>query len=107
MQRENCRIDNRGDDQSIHNYLFYSGRLKNAVSIPHRQGPIHVVGYTAAQIFENATKEANDAKVGVHEIYTRGKNWTEWLHPKYGLTNPNTGLIVNEDGTPSAQVSVT
>jgi hypothetical protein len=106
IQRENCRIDNRGDDQSIHNYLYYTNRFKNAVSIPHRQGPIHVVGYQAARIFENATKEAEDAGVDISQIFIRDNNWKEWLPRKYGLINTNTGLIVNEDGTPSAQVSL-
>lgn len=104
MQRENCRIDNRGDDQSIHNYLFYTNRLKNAVSIPHQQGPIHVIGYQAARILENATKEAQDAGVDVGQIY-KSENWREWLPSKYGLINTTTGLITNKDGTPSAQVS--
>ncbi|KAL7501440.1 hypothetical protein ACHAWT_010409 [Skeletonema menzelii] len=105
IQRENCRIDNRGDDQSIHNYLYYTNRFKNAVSIPHRHGPIHVVGYQAARIFENATKEAKDAGVGIGQIFIKDdNNWREWLPRKYGLIDTNTGLIVNEDGTPSAQV---
>ena len=106
MQRENCRIDNRGDDQSIHNYLYYTNRFKNAVSIPHRQGPIHVVGYQAARILENARKEAEDASVDTSEIFIKDKNWKEWLPRKYDLIDTSTGLIVNEDGTPSAQVSL-
>ena len=107
IQRENCRMDNRGDDQSIHNYLYYTNRFKNAVSIPHRQGPIHVVGYQASRIFENATKEAEDAGVGISQIFIKGNdNWKEWLPRTYGLIDTNTGLIVNEDGTPSAQVSL-
>ena len=105
MQRENCRIDIRGDDQSIHNYLYYTNRFKNAVSIAHRQGPIHVVGYQAARIFETAKKEAKDAGVGIRRIFNHDNNWKEWLPRKYSLINTNTGLIVNEDGTPSAQVS--
>ena len=92
MKRENCRNDNRGDDQSIHNYLYYAGRLKHAVSIPHRQGPIHVVGYEAAEISGsgNVTKVDDD-------------HWKEWMPQRYGLTN-RYGQIVNLDGTPSAQV---
>ena len=105
MQRENCRMDNRGDDQSIHNYLYYTNQFKNAVSIPHRQGPIHVVGYQAARIFENATKEAEDGGVGIGEIFIKDNNWKEWLPHKYGLIDTN-GLITNQDGIPSAQVSL-
>jgi hypothetical protein len=77
----------------------------NAVSIPHRQGPIHVVGYQAARIFENATKEAEETGVDISQIYSSDKDWKEWLPNKYGLIDVTTGLIINEDGTPSAQVS--
>ena len=63
-----------------------------------------MVGYQAARIFENATRKAEEAGVDVSKIYKSG-NWTEWLPRKYGLINPATGLIINEDGTPSAQVS--
>ena len=103
MQRENCRIDNKADDQSVHNYLYYTNRFKNAVSIPHRQGPIHVVGYQADRIFKAASKEAEAAGVHVGQVY-KSQNWREWLPRKYGLINTTTGLIVNEDDTPSAQI---
>ena len=106
MTKRKCRLDMRGNNQSIHNYLYYTNRLKNVVSIPHRQGPIHVVGYQAARIFENATMEAEDAGVDISQVFIRDDNWKEWLPRKYGLINTNTGLIINEDGTPSAQVSV-
>ena len=75
--RSECRLDMRGDvsankivsiisinhfstftsltfsnikDQSIHNYLYYTNRFKNAITIPHRTGPIHVVGYQVCSI---------------------------------------------------------
>jgi len=104
--REKCRIDMRGDDQSIHNYLYYTNRLKNAVSIPHRTGPIHVVGYQAARIHENATKEAEEKGINVADLYKsdEGDGWQNWLPEKYDLIDPKTGLIVNMDGSPSAQV---
>jgi len=105
--KEKCRIDMRGDDQSIHNYLYYTNRLKNAVSIPHRTGPIHVVGYQAARIHENATKEAEEKGINVADLYKsdEGDGWQNWLPEKYDLIDPKTGLIVNMDGSPSAQVS--
>jgi len=105
--RDNCRIDMPGDDQSIHNYLFYAKKLKNAVSIPHRTGPIHVVGYQAARIYENATKEAQDRGIelnNVGDFYVKDKKWQEWLPQKFDLIDPSTGLIVNLNGEPSAQV---
>lgn len=92
--REECRIDMLGDDQSIHNYLYYTNRFKNAVSIPHRTGPIHVVGYQAARILEKV--QAGDTSAGMDQ-------WNTWLPEKYGLADPKTGYIVNLDGRVSPQ----
>jgi len=108
--REECRIDMPGDDQSIHNYLFYTGRLKDAVAIPHRTGPLHIVGYEASELWnKNATLEAKDA--GIEDLfemkggfYVTDDKWQDWLPRKYNLTDPETGLILNFDGMPSAQV---
>jgi hypothetical protein len=53
-----CRFEIDGDDQSIHNYLFYSGQLPFATSIPNRAGGIvNTVGVEGAKIF-NAHKKA-------------------------------------------------
>ena len=106
-EKEKCRIDMVGDDQSIHNYLYYTNRFKNAVAIPYRTGPIHVVGFPAARIFEKATKEAKEQGVdflGNNQFYVKDDKWQEWLPKEYDLIDPNTGLIVNKDGSPSAQV---
>jgi len=105
--QEKCRIDMPGDDQSIHNYLYYTNRFKNVITVPHRRGSIHVVGYHAARIHENVTKEAEEK--GIHDVGSlvkgSGGRWQEWLDTKrYDLLDPHTGLIVNLDGSPSAQV---
>lgn len=120
MTHENCRIDLKGDDQSIHNHLFYSNQLKNAKAIPHRTGAIHVVGYEAARIFEVAQREAEEkGSDSTHNMYVRENKWHNWLpdHPVQtvgetgsneifndNLINRDTGMIVNYDGSPSAQV---
>jgi hypothetical protein len=74
--------------------LYYTNRFKDAVSIPHRTGPIHVVGYQAARIFEEVQKGDKDASMD---------QWNTWLPEKYGLTDPITGYIVNMDGRVSPQ----
>ncbi len=104
--REECRIDIIGDDQSIHNYLYYTGKLKGAVAIPHRTGPIHVAGYTAARIYENVTREVEELATGRSrtDYFVRDGMWQRWLPEEYGLIDQRTGLIVNLDGLPSAQV---
>uniref|UniRef100_A0A7S2XR59 Uncharacterized protein n=1 Tax=Attheya septentrionalis TaxID=420275 RepID=A0A7S2XR59_9STRA len=99
-----------GDDQSIHNHLYYSGMFgKDTAAIPHRTGPIHVVGVQANKIFRAAIKEAeevgDDEKwVNGHRLYGTEDKWQEWLDPKHGLIDPKTGLITNLDGSPSPQV---
>lgn len=102
--REECRIDIIGDDQSIHNYLYYTNRLGDARAIPHRTGPIHVAGYTAARIYESATIAAAERGEAPADFYAKDGAWQNWLPEEYGLIDPKTGLIVNLDGLPSAQV---
>jgi hypothetical protein len=119
MTKPKCRLDMRGDDQSIHNYLYYTNQLKNARAIPHRTGAIHVVGYEAARIFETAQKVAkDDGSTG--NLWVRDNNWRNWLPDdpiekfdneiqanatyNINLIDRNTGQIVNMDGSPSAQV---
>lgn len=118
MTKPKCRLDMRGDDQSIHNYLYYTGQLKNAKSIPHRTGVIHVVGYEAARIFETAQEAAKGGSTT--NLWVRDNNWHNWLPDdpiekfadeiqanatfSINLIDRNTGQIVNLDGSPSAQV---
>lgn len=110
-EKDECRFALPGDDQSIHNYLYYTNRFKNATAIPHRTGPIHVVGYQAARIYENATQEGIQRNASVTEtshFYVKDEDleskWQEWLPDKYNLIDPKTGLITNYDGSASAQV---
>ena len=102
--REECRIDIIGDDQSIHNYLYYTNRLGDARAIPHRTGPIHVAGYTAARVYESATIAAAERGEAPADFYVKDGAWQNWLPEEYGLIDPKTGMIVNLDGLPSAQV---
>jgi hypothetical protein len=48
-----CRFNMNGDDQSIHNYLYYTGQFPAGTrSIPHRQGGIvNTVGHFAACLY--------------------------------------------------------
>jgi len=110
MKQANCRIDMPGDDQSVHNYLYYTNRLEKAVAIPHRTGPLHVVGWPAARIWQHAIEEAKEQGMkesGFSELadfYVNDDKWQAWLPEKLSLLDPETGLIVNKDGSSSAQV---
>lgn len=122
---KDCRSDMVGDDQSIHNYLYYKQRFKNAVSIPHRTGPIHVVGVQADQIFRATIRKAAEEGYGedlakaesfvnrqgyMHwgeskdDTGTRPEDWRTWLPAEHELIDPETGFILNLDGKPSPQV---
>lgn len=124
---EKCNFDMVGDDQSIHNYLYYTHQLNyttndgitvNAMAIPHRTGPIHVVGVQAARIYENVSRAAHcdpwpEPCPERANWYVKDNVYQNWLpeHPGYGAPNdttrlldPTTGMILNLDGTPSAQV---
>jgi hypothetical protein len=110
IHTEKCRSDNIFDDQSIHNYLYYTNQLPGAVAIPHRSGSIHVVGYQANVIFRKEIEKARErgekepeSWVNSHPIYGTGKNWREWLPSEHNLTDKN-GFITNLGGSPSAQV---
>jgi hypothetical protein len=82
---------------------------KDTAAIPHRTGPIHVVGVQADKIFRAAIKKAkkvgkDEGWVNKHRLYGTEDKWQEWLDPRHGLIDPNTGLITNLDGSPSPQV---
>ena len=48
-----CRFDINGDDQSIHNYLFYTGQLPFATAMPQRSGAIvNTVGAAGAKMWK-------------------------------------------------------
>lgn len=103
--KANCRTNMKGDDQSIHNYLYYANRFKDVISIPHRTGPINVAGFQASILFEQAKKEKIGGGNGSKFIKQGDdENWQNWFPEEYGLIDPKTGLLTNLDGNPSGQV---
>ena len=107
--KDKCRFQMDGDDQSVHNYLYYTNKFHEAVPIPHRTGPIHVVGVQAANIYQRAKDENRDNDpINLRDYYVMNKEkWQNWLPETDNLIDPNTGLILNLDGTPSPQVHQT
>jgi hypothetical protein len=100
-----CCFKTNGDDQSIHNYLFYSGKLDHiAVAIPNRIGLVNTVGVIASLIFQQ------HINVKKKELEAAGKNPDDahsepfvsageknWLGLHYGLTDQE-GYLVNYNG---------
>ena len=49
--KEQCYIKISGDDQAIHNYLYYTNTFHSAVPLSRYTEPTHVVCVQAANIF--------------------------------------------------------
>lgn len=101
-----CCFKTNGDDQSIHNYLFYSGKLNHiAVSVPNQMGLVNTVGVQGALIFHRhvanqrkllQAKGESDAEVH-HVKYDVDDGSQGWLGLQYGVTD-NEGYFVNYNG---------
>jgi hypothetical protein len=97
-----CRFDINGDDQSIHNYLYYSGRLPFATSIPNRHGGIvNTIGHHAAQLYKQYIRTDNSS-VPDRATYP-GANAQTWIGPEFNLTNAD-GWFIEFDGSISRVV---
>lgn len=96
IERAECRFPMHLDDLSIHNYLYYSGQLPFAVSIPHRSGIVNVVGFEGEHVFGKWHKEGNENAVKPFP----GAKGGSWIGTDYGLTDGE-GFFTNYDGSRS------
>jgi len=102
IQDEKCRFDINGDDQSIHNYLFYSGQLPFATSIVNRAGGIvNTVGKRAATIWKQnvATQQSKGiSKREAEQSPLPGADGRLWIGLEMNVTN-EAGLFTEADGS--------
>jgi hypothetical protein len=108
MKDPNCCCNAiNGDDQSIHNYLFYTGRFPFAQAVKNRMGTVHTVGHQATLIFR-----AHEAALArdFPNNYTKDMAYKiplstgdTWLGPEYDLVDDK-GFFLNYDGTRSRVV---
>jgi hypothetical protein len=113
IEEPKCRFDINGDDQSIHNYLYYSGQLPFATSIVNRMGGIvNTIGHHAAQAkkrhVEKVMAEKGLSKQDAHRVPFEGNNGKTWIgypkgHIDHGLTNDE-GKFIEFDGSISRVV---
>jgi len=114
-----------GDDQSMHNYLYYSGMLENVtggvVAVKNRNGIVHTAGAMGSLVLnsfrkqkkiwgEELQKNTNDTdkmrlqKTGAKElentVFTPLSKGFNWLNMAYGLTDEE-GYFVDIDGSRS------
>ena len=101
-----CHFQINGDDQSIHNYLFYSGKLPFAQAIPPRTGIVNTVGVDGSHVFEHGhmdkwTKQGK-SRGEAREFPFDGatdKNWLGTLNKVSYELNGKTGSYVIADGS--------
>jgi hypothetical protein len=104
---EKCHFNNNGDDQSIHNYLYYTGKLPYATAIPARTGIVNTVGVDGSKVW-NQHKEKVEKKTRATDAFDGVKSGTKgWIGPvdflSYTLTDED-GYFINVDGTRSRVV---
>ena len=104
ISTKECRLWTIADDQSIHNLLFYAGKLANAVAIPLGYGIVNTIGVETAEIFElHAEKWAlqNITRwYGTDHMQLDGATNRSWIGTKYRLTDED-GYFINKDGSKS------
>ncbi|KAI2502662.1 hypothetical protein MHU86_11787 [Fragilaria crotonensis] len=100
-----CRFRTEGDDQSIHNWLFYNGDLKDAVAVKHREGVVNTVGVEGSNIFRANEKQSKEkgVKNPLKEPFPGASSRTWISSQEFGLTNED-GEFTNLDGTISPVV---
>lgn len=106
MAHSQCRFNGNGDDQAIHNYLFYSGKLPFAKAIPNRVGIVHTAGKQGALVLKankqylKGDSSQNDPAWKDHAPMRCQQNW---LDPVFDLTDDE-GFFLDHDGQRSAVV---
>jgi len=87
-----CNVLN-GDDQSIHNYLYYTKRLPFATAVPNRMGTVNTVGVQGAKIWNAHIQSRMEllitnqqTAVGMLMDGSDG-NGDRWLGDHFGLTD--------------------
>lgn len=112
-----CCFETNGDDQSMHNYLYYSGMLEGVTGgvlvAKNRDALVHTVGAHGSMIF-NTHKEVKDELLkakgkpeprNAHHVpydlnYHENNGGKNWLGLHYGLTDKE-GYFVDFDGSRS------
>lgn len=111
MDDPKCHFEINGDDQSIHNYLYYMGKLSSSTrTVPNRMGIVNTVGAQATAVIRDHlryTKEKGipDGMNGARTYPYQGTNLTQgvWLPEKFHLTDGQ-GYFANIDGKRSCVV---
>ncbi|CAB9498891.1 expressed unknown protein [Seminavis robusta] len=107
MQHEKCCCnDMNGDDQSIHNWLFYGSKqlATYGTAQPNRMGLVHTAGAQASRLFQAKRKKGME-ELGLEQRAAVVMPFTSkeeeergnWLGPEHGLTDPQ-GYLLDFNG---------
>jgi len=108
IEKPHCRFDFNGDDQSIHNYLYYTGQLPFATAWPQRGGGIvNTVGVEGAQI----AKRHREYQMQTFNLSHGAAMWRpfwgasgqRWIGKEYNVCNDE-GWFTEADGSISRVV---
>lgn len=104
MSDKKCHFKTSADDQSVHNYLYYSGKLPFAKAIPNGVGIVHTVGVKGSWILQAHAKRMeakNMSELDPFEGTVRSTK--QWITEEYDVTDQD-GFILDFDGQRSAVV---
>jgi hypothetical protein len=101
-----CCNPMNGDDQSIHNYLFYTGQLPFAKAIPNRMGIVNTAGVRGSFVLESHA--AHWAKEGLSRPKAMSKPYHgaerhEWIGKEFDLVD-SSGFLTDQNGERSRVV---
>lgn len=114
IKNPNCHFQMNGDDQSIHNYLFYSSQLPFATSIANREGGIvNTIGYEGSEIMKQHIESKKKLGITVQSdamdipyegaVGGKASEGRRWIGEKYNIAD-NEGWFTEADGTKSRVV---
>lgn len=95
-----CRFKINGDDQSIHNYLFYDNKLPFAKAVPYRTGIVNTIGNEAARLRKRNRKRCDDEGISDCKYWGADLSKNQWIGLDFNLTDSE-GYLTNFDGTRS------
>mmetsp|Transcript_8929 Transcript_8929/g.12706 ORF Transcript_8929/g.12706 Transcript_8929/m.12706 type:complete len:466 (+) Transcript_8929:133-1530(+) len=99
MEDTNCHFEINGDDQTIHNYLYYSGMLQNVTggvhAVKNRDGLVHTVGALGSLIFNTHKREKEQLRDAQARARGQGSN------PNFSANGEKFDLSAKEDPSTS------
>ena len=103
MNDPNCCCNPmNGDDQSMHNYLFYTGKLPFATAVSNRMGIVHTAGAQGSYICNGHAKFLNEKanmtrQEAMRQPYAGAAGKDRWIGKEWDLVDDE-GFFIDYDG---------